>query len=146
MPTDTYKPRHKKSRHPASSANRGPDRWARAAHNALVNPNSENARLYQNRVHLAVRFREAYARDETPVVFMKRAWNYDERRYDGVTRDYVTCSLYCAAMQIQLDYGARSVGDIANTLVGSGFVSVLDTTELARNMRCQVCGTTVEKK
>lgn len=167
MPSPTeYRGKHVKGvyRYGVNSrTSRGPERWARAAHNALVNPLSAAAKLYNDRVATARRFVD-YEEARLPFQHDMVAYTGDSsmdvvRRRE---RKYVTCNIVCAAMQTQLDIGTTAFYDVADALAGNFRrtymwrgtrrrvtqqmeTSVLDPTTLKRDVRCQVCGTTVKR-
>lgn len=167
MPTPPqYVGRHVKNRNRLgidSITPRGPERWARAAANALANPLSSGAKLYFDRVATARRFID-YKEAALP-------FEHVEDEYFGTDfndliasskRKYVTCNIVCAAMQVQLDFGTTDLGDV-RAIFRSAYrrsyrwnggvhyarsqtnVIPLDTTTLTRNVRCQVCATIVRK-
>lgn len=166
MPTPIeYRGRHVRGAHRGidSRTSRGPERWARAAHNALTNPLSKGAKLYFDRVTTA---RQFLLFEEAASPFEHVEDIYDGQRWDDPvlesTRRYVTCNIVCAAMQIQLDFSTTSAGDVRAVLRGAYRRSYnyrgvtyyarqqtnaipLDTTTLKRDVRCQVCGTTVKR-
>jgi hypothetical protein len=75
----------------------------------------------------------------------------------GMKRDYVTCSVFCTVLQIQLDHvderdvdlemRLKRVSDAFSKQVWGGtalVVQQLNTATLKRAVRCQVCGTSVK--
>lgn len=165
MPTShEYKGKHVKGalRYGIDSRTpRGPERWARAAHNALVNPLSPGAKLYRQRTSVAAEFADF---EEAP-----RPFEHIEVRYGGQSsliieaqRKYVTCNMVCAAMQVQLDMGVTrydqvlavfennyrrtyTVSGVEYKVTWATLPYLLDPATLKRAMRCQVCGSTVKK-
>lgn len=150
----------KTSRGIDSRTPRGPERWARAAHNALTNPLSQAAELYFRRVETARYFIDF---DEAASPF-EHVDDWYEPNFNTIVeskRRYVTCNIVCAAMQVQLDFGTTNRADVRRILDGSyrrTYVSrgqvryaysqvnafVLDRRNLTRTVRCQVCGTDVK--
>lgn len=144
-------PKHKKPTPYAGGTPRGPERWMRAAHNAFTRPNTQAAKLFMTRVSNAHRLREKFG-DGGPVVFFEytTAWDLDE----GVVvldqvkheRRYVVCSHYCAAMQVQLDFGVKTYDDLEFFLTydfrTNSLANIKD--KLVRKVRCQCCGTDIK--
>jgi hypothetical protein len=144
---------------------RGPERWARAAHNALVKPNSKGGRLYLQRTSIAFEVAEearnsALFRSDTEFQHNSiqytpgGAWDYTKKR------DKVTCSVFCAVMTAQLEGGAstmKKVKEMFSTEIqsykggtwedsGIPHIEPLDRTTLVRKVRCFYCGTHVHPK
>jgi hypothetical protein len=138
-----YKPKHKKIRGFAGGPNRGPERWARAAHNAVVNPMSSAAKLYRSRVTVAVRASELMTSAE-PLAFIKSAGaNWDPvtktaTRIPGEGIMYYACGVYCATMQAQLDHVGNYGNDpqIVYRLILDGHIVIAKPNKI---VRCQVC-------
>lgn len=153
--------KHVKLRGPDSTP-RGPARWERAVVNAVTDPTSHGGKLYWERASVAREFLD-FAEAKSP--FEHITINYDGQSDREVSRkrDYVTCNMFCAAMQIQLDHAVTRYDEVLAVFeanwrrtytTGSGvtylaawqtLVRPLDPSSLKRNVRCQVCGTTVKK-
>ena len=152
---------------------RGPARWARAAANALEKPNSRAGQQYLRRVSFAYQVADE-CRNSMDVDAMQ-AYEHIEldwrtRHRDGVDkgrRKYVTCSVFCTVMQIQLDHPEGSLENISAVfstnhqvyrgrdsetggfiMADSGVPKVrpLVASTLKRTSRCQYCGTQVGGK
>lgn len=119
---------------------RGPERWERAARYAITHPNTESAALYFTRVENA---RQIATASENPL----QPYEHRNKRSMEI-RAYTTCSVFCTVMQVQLDHGG-SLAEIRRAFEGrtrwGRAVLALNTASLTRNVRCQVCGTTVKK-
>lgn len=134
---------------------RGPERWRRAAMNAVNRPNSHGARLYRARLQVAdelTRGHEALGVSVTrPFAVMKRIAQWHTPREDWEwRRDYAVCGTFCLAMQAQLECGGREgfgLDRIEKLMNGTDWSSVkgLDTTKLTRNLRCQCCGGQIKR-
>jgi len=159
-------PRSGKHRSRATTP-RGPERWARAAMNAVRDPNSKGALLYYRRTALAFQVAEEARRtgDIDPLQafeFTKLQWaGRDEPPVEK--RDYVTCSVHCTVMQIQLDCNATTLEAISLAFTrnhqkmvyrGGAFdyedtfvplLRQLDRSTLKRAVRCQACGRILPK-
>lgn len=144
------KPKHKKPWR--DSTPRGPERWARAADNAMAHPNSKAAHLFFDRVSAAHRIRLDYPEVAGPFEHMHFTWEWDPiiksgKNYVPTKRAYVTCSLFCAVMQVQLDW-SRSVTDFDELHWFLTFderaPQRLDPKTLTRDVRCQMCGKVVK--
>lgn len=140
-----YKGKHTAPDSWAGSTPRGPERWARAAHNALTRPNSQEARLYQSRVALARLVHDTFPKTQGPVKHSHYRWKFSPGSYSGPVRyvatNYYTCSLYCTTMQLQLDYGARDMARVLQHLEENEMLELCTPT---RNVRCQCCGTQIQ--
>ncbi len=159
MTTTTYAPKHKKPAAYGGSTPRGPQRWARAADNALRNPRSGGAKLYQDRVANARAISDDFEdRLVGPIVFMD----------DGKRKD-VACGLFCAVMNAQLVWSTQSRAELRQLVTDGRFERVrvwrnpttgsdveyrvyetlsmtrLDVADLKASRACCVCGTTVRK-
>lgn len=128
-------------------------RWERARVNALMNPGSAAAKLYRQRVSAAL---EACAgsstSDHAQFEFMEKY-----RSPSGAKVEYRVCSLFCAAMQIQLDYRVSDREEISKVLhaaVSSGYfttfqhrqkLAVRRRREFAqtRTVKCRACWRTI---
>jgi hypothetical protein len=151
----SYKGRHTRPQAFAGSTPRGPERWARAAHNALTNPRTAGAKLFMDRVATARKLADEYESVSRPVAFM-------DGNGEKLRRKYVTCGIHCTVMQAQLDWQTTSLLDIErllmegrlvqNRLCGNGrtyqlhqtdWLEPLDLNDLTRSVRCTVCGTSV---
>ena len=152
-----YKGRHKVPDGWAGSTPKGPHRWARAAANALTRPTSAGAKLYRARVANASWFLDEYGDDaKRPMEFRT-----------GEKRIYSVCGIYCAAMQMQLEYGTTERDDINALFLGTWshtytriwkgeemswtrnqeiFVRNLRTSLLTRDVTCQCCGSKIRAK
>lgn len=139
-----YEPTHKKPHAFAGSTPRGPERWARAALNALENPMSQAAKLYRQRVNLAAGAAELYE-SNGPLAFLKlETYQWDpiarrimNERY-GTRVDYYTCSVYCATMQAQLDH--RNNTPLVTNMVGLlAHKGAVVERRPSREARCQCC-------
>jgi hypothetical protein len=148
-----YQPKHKKKASAYGSIPRGPERWMRAAHNAFTRPNTSNAHLFMDRVSNAHRLRKEYAGQENePIVFFKYTTTWDPELRQAVVdevqheRRYVTCGLFCAAMQVQLDFPVSTYEDLEFFLEFDFRTNLLRNAEdkLVRAVRCQACGTTIK--
>ena len=149
MPTNDYKPRHKKPPAYAGSTPRGPERWARAAHNAVIRPNSKAAQLYQGRVARAVMVRDEFSstRNRTRgAIFYDADYVYGRGFVQVDRARYYTCSLYCTAMQAQLDFGLNTYTELVNFLMEDERVDYLRPSQLKREVRCQTCGSTMRPR
>jgi hypothetical protein len=148
-----YKPKHRRVESTFGSTPRGPERWMRAAHNALTNPNKKNSKLFMDRLTNAHRLRSEYPGEATePVVFFKYTTTWDPELRKAVVdevhheRRYVTCSLFCAGMQAQLDFGIKTYEDLEFFLAYDFRSNLLKNAEdkLTRTVRCQACGTDIK--
>lgn len=163
MPTLDYTPKHKRPEGWGGSTPRGPERWGRAAHNALTNPLSPAAKLFADRFIVAREFADF---EEAGEIFEHRDVTYalgDSDEVISSKRKYLTCNMVCAAMQIQLDFGVKRYDQVLavfeqnyrRTYVWAGEehktqyqtnVSTLDPRAVKRAVRCQVCGTGIRPK
>ena len=132
------------------SVTRGPARWERAAINAVRKPNTAAARLYRDRVTVASdlsRTLRAFSDgNDSAFVFMEPGYSEDATP----TRKYAVCSVYCMAMQAQLDFGGgREAVYAALEGVarwgGSRKVEAADASTLLKTTRCQCCGGKVRR-
>lgn len=136
----------------------GPARWARAAHNALIRPNSQGARLYQRRVSLAYTVAEECR--QSLDVHPNQA--YEHIDWQG-KRSHVTCSVFCTVMVVQLDHRAENLDEIKLAFsenhkkyagrdaagmwifedTGVQMVRQLDPKTMKRSRQCFYCATPV---
>lgn len=126
---------------------RGPARWARAAGNAFERPNSPQAKLYLDRVSRAHALRIEYAASVGPHAHGEHAWTWDREtggRYYGerLRVRYYTCSLYCTAMQVQLDARDLDTYEKLELYLMENETAPRPESP-ARTSRCQVCGTSI---
>lgn len=127
------------------NTNRGPLRWERAALNAVRRPHTEAAKLYRDRVNMAVMVADTAAmvtdaRTPWEHVADMYVWNNKTRTVDFLKerRRYVTCSLYCTMMQLALDKGTTDMERLKSAFDGAHpRVRRLKT---KANRRCEVCG------
>jgi hypothetical protein len=130
---------------------RGPARWERAAVNAIKRPNSQAANLYFARVEVAravvLDVALAGVNTRAPLRFERRVRAWDGRPETWRT-EFSVCSMFCMAMQAQLDLGGTGDAAVRVVLEGTGWARVvaLDAKTLKTDVRCQVCGTTIRKK
>lgn len=150
-----YAPRHKRVLRDGQTP-RGPKRWARAYGNLLENPKSRAADLLVDRIVTAANFRDfeemgsAFEHREIVRHIGTGTVYLDERKYS-------TCSMFCAAMVVQLDIKSTKYADVLNVFEGtyeSGWtrdgvrhksphqrvVQIIDPIELRSNAHCQHCG------
>lgn len=156
-----YKPKHKKIPGFAGSTPRGPERWARAAANALFRPRSASAKLFMDRLANARAFADQYDAYSVPIGFWDTSWQPTATS----KRKYAACGIHCAVMQAQLDW-ATTKHDEIHKLLEDGYLPrehtntqghtftyrehaemrPLDRTTLARSVHCIVCGSTIKRK
>lgn len=154
-----YKPKHKRPPAYAGSTPRGPERWARAAHNALTRPNSQAAKLYHQRVANARYFAELHPEATNAAAeFMKTSGS------SLAKRKYVTCSLFCTVMVAQLDWGTTLPSHLRLLLENGELITVRENSHghtwkmhegdfirplargtLSRPVQCYYCGTQVKR-
>jgi hypothetical protein len=151
MATRTYKGKHAKPPAYAGSTPRGPQRWARAADNALRAPNSQAAKLFFDRVSTAHRVRTDFPNTDGPFGHYEieyLGWDRETQRViEGgrMKRKYVTCSLFCCAMVVQLDRQFHGYDELVRFLTDSEqSPRALRHGELKRPASCQFCGTKVQ--
>lgn len=162
MPTRVdYKPRHKKKYGFAGGPPRGPERWARAAHNALRRPRSPAALLFMDRLANARLFADCYEQYDRPIEFLG-AESYTRPE---IKRKYVACSIHCAVMQVQLDWSTTDRNELQALLEDGELFRVhenadgrtwmthqyhrvrpLDRKTLRRTVQCIVCGSGVSSE
>lgn len=137
-------------------APRGPERWIRAATNALNNPTSGGGKLFLKRLDLAddvaLKTRELYDRT---YCHMRKSWNGEWER------KYYTCSAHCTVMQVALDAQIDDIDafrsllalDLRFSFYQSEPRSAVVVETPSRQVRCQVCageiyadGTSVPKE
>lgn len=153
--------KHVKPRQGIDSTPRGPARWERAVVNAVTKPTSHGGKLYWERASVA---REFLDFEEADRPFEHITVNYAGQSDQEISRkrEYVTCNMFCAAMQVQLDHGVRRYDQVLaifegnyrrtyTTLQGQTYltpwqvlVRALDRRTLSRTVRCQVCGSSVK--
>lgn len=142
----------------------GHARWARAAANAALRPNSKSARLYLKRVTLAYSIAEAVREgtdvhglsDRTPFVHRDTYWDGRVNKATGtfVTRKSirqvaVTCGVHCMVMQSQL---AGNLSALLNatlihpdTGVEMKRIEAVDRKSVRKGTRCKVCDSTIRR-
>lgn len=125
---------------------RGPLRWERAALNATRKPMSYGAKLYRRRVYNA----SALASAAEMIGESKTMYGFWD---PWGKKKYTTCSVYCTAMQIQLDYHVETLEGILEIFEGGNpyatigkDIRKITAKDLAQDIRCAVCGCTVKKK
>lgn len=85
-------------------------RWERARRNAVARPDSPSAKLYTNRITLAMKVGEELKGYPGPFVFEKATVNWSTVEYHRTSDwkpEYYVCSSYCAALQLQLELDNR---------------------------------------
>lgn len=124
---------------------RGPARWFRAADNAMRKPTSPGGKLFWGRASTAHLYAQAFP-ESGPYEHMEWSWR-GQRQF---TRAYVTCSNFCMAMQVQLDWQYRITGDKNPLTFEQLLTHVLDDEErhvrpatITRAVRCQFCSSQV---
>jgi hypothetical protein len=131
------------------ATNRGATRWERAARNALRNPHSAAAKVYNDRVNLALTVSTAQRTmgDSKDGPWQFIGVRYDQTRGAKRARIYSTCSTYCTVLQITLDFGKRNLEGVAQVFALKAdpsrpwqhTVERLDTKTLKRPITCYVC-------
>lgn len=159
-------PKHKRVLRDGQTT-RGQARWLRAADNAMRNPESKGGRLFWHRTSVAHRITKL-ASFEGP--FEHVDWTYT-RSGSVLKRTAVTCSRFCMAMTVQLDWGPRITNDYqgppatfeqitdwlmtferrdqfqpraASDNPDTEYVRSLEPGVLRRPKKCQFCGTAVQ--
>jgi hypothetical protein len=160
---EVYRERTKGKR---DSMPRGPERWQRAALNAVRRPNSKGARLYLSRTLLAFQVTEAVRADNSGVS-PRQMYSHNRLKWVGgvntqeLAVNYYTCSVYCTMMQLQLDHSVWTLQGAQKIFAGKlkrwdrethewvdsehPFVTAVFPKTLKRNVRCQVCGSAMRK-
>src|SRR5688500_5380805 len=138
----------------------GHPRWARAAANAALHPNSKSAILYLTRVTnafaiaqavregndtLGLDARQPYAHYDLHYVgtFNKEIGRWQSKK--AMRRLAVTCGVHCMVMQVQLDYGRSIAASIEKTIIDPKTreevkkVQPVDRKSLRKGQKCAVC-------
>lgn len=110
-------------------------------------PNSQAGRLFWGRALLAEKVREEYEFGNAVMRHSERDWDYrlprEERGQNWKPR-YYSCSVFCAAMVVQLDHGVDGLEDLKHFLVNSASLALVPTRSLKRTVRCQFCGSEIK--
>lgn len=159
------RPKHSKGR-PDGQRSVGHPRWARAAGNAALRPNSKSARLYLTRVTKAFAIAEAVRNGEDEFGLDARqpyahwdhrySWEKDKEtgRYKSVRKLYrsaVTCGVHCMVMQVQLhtsDIASALTIEIADPKTGETRrkIEAVDKKTLRVGQRCIVCDSVIRSR
>lgn len=132
---------------------RGPQRWERARRNAERKPHTQAAALYRERVERADAARDSGMYDDGPREFLTRVF---VKGHAGpkLNRDFTTCSVWCTAMQAQVEYHAdvalalRPTGQDFYITYGNAYVGGVyprDVCNIRGHVRCQCCGAHIYK-
>lgn len=124
---------------------RGPVRWERAAANAYLRPNSKAGKQYLTRASNAHRLRTEYADSSAgPFAHPKMQWAGSARGYVTAGVSYYTCSLFCAAMVSQLDYGIEDYDRLLELMAEGGDRTPKREAPQRSIVRCQCCATDIK--
>ncbi len=145
----------------SGDVSRGPKRWKRAADNAVKNPNSSGAKLYETRVR-AARYAEAYIVNSDSARFDFMLLKLSTSGEQAV--EFRVCSVFCCALQLQLENkdddhiavtdkiegviaGRSVVEDVyiysRSAMQSMTRVRLRDAPKQVRDVRCFVCGVTI---
>lgn len=133
-----------------SKTPRGPQRWLRALNNWEANPDSAAAQLFAERLRLARLVTAQYGSD-----WVSRAFFRPDRSkgHDAWSVDFYTCSAFCAAVQVQLEfsYTLKEIEVESRDALIVDYLRGDETTNWrqvqrrspAKSARCQTCGRTI---
>lgn len=120
---------------------RGPERWQRAAVNAALKPNTNAARLFHGRIANAHLTRESGLLTEIGWQHKNRTWDWISRTYQPAdTPRYYTCSVFCMAMIVQLDYATVLEKDNTSVFQFIQHTDLVVPGRPSRPVRCFYCG------
>lgn len=161
------RPKHSKGR-PDGQRSAGHPRWARAAGNAALRPNSKSARLYLTRVTAAFTIAEAVRNGEDEFGLSDRQpYVFRELRYDGkydresgkyvsrqvIRQAAVTCGVHCMVMQSQIRFHiSRLAAELDATLkhpqTGEPVkqIEAVNPRSLRVGTRCSVCDSVIRSR